>query len=275
MKIDLHLHTTASDGTDAPSDVVRIAFERGFSAIAITDHDSMSGVEEAVRAGAALGVRVIPGVEISACGEREVHVLGYGMTSSETLEAHLTRMREQRSERMRQMVYRLNRIGVGITLKQATRGATGAVGRSHLARALVYRGDARDVRDAFNRYLAPGRPAFVPREKLSVEEAIDMIREAGGISVIAHPGQERIEGYWNRTRLQPLIRAGLAGLECFHPAHNTQQCMELVDICRQLGLLVTGGSDYHGTIKQVTIGEGMNRWDTMEEDYMRFIRRMQ
>lgn len=274
MKIDLHLHTTASDGTDTPSEVVRIAFEKGFEAIAVTDHDSMNGVEEAAQAASALGMKMIPGVEISATGEREVHVLGYGMTRCEILEGHLARMREQRSERMRQMVYRLNRIGVGITLKQATRGATGAVGRSHLARALVFRGDARDVRDAFNRYLAPGRPAFVPREKLSVEDAIQMIREAGGISVIAHPGQERSDGYWSRERLQPLIAAGLAGLECYHPSHNAQQSADLVNTCRELGLLVTGGSDYHGAIKQVGIGDGMERWATLDDDYMRFLHRL-
>ena len=272
MKIDLHMHTTASDGTDTPSEVVRLAFRQGFETIAVTDHDSMEGVEEARREGAKCGLAVIPGVEISAMGEKEVHVLGYGMESTGEFEEMLSHMRRQRDERMIRMVKKLNAMGVSITLEQAVQDATGAVGRAHLARALVRRGSARDIRDAFNRFLAPGRPAYVPREKLSVEDAIRMIRSVGGVPVIAHPGQERSEGYWSIERLRPWVQAGLLGLECYHPSHSQQQCDELLGLCRRLGLLVTGGSDYHGKVKQVRLGEALERWTTRDEDFARFIR---
>ena len=275
MKFDLHLHTTASDGTDAPSEVVRLALQGGFETIAITDHDTMDGVAEAEEEGRRRGVRVIAGVEISAAGEKEVHVLGYGLQNSPVLSEKLAEMRRQRDLRMRRMVEKLNAIGVDITLEEAVMGADGAVGRSHLARALVKRGDARDVRDAFSRYLSPGKPAYVPREKLSVEGAIRIIRSAGGIPVIAHPGQERAAGYWNRVRLEPLIRAGLMGLECYHPSHTARQCAELMSTCRRLGLLVTGGSDYHGTVKPVRMGDGLDRWAMREEDFQRFMHKLE
>ena len=272
MKIDLHMHTTASDGTDTPSEVVRLAQRLGFETIAITDHDSMEGVAEAQREGGKAGIRLISGVEISAMGEKEIHVLGYGMEPTGEFEDRLRHMRVQRDERMRRMVERLNAMGVGITLREAVKDATGAVGRAHLARALVRRGSARDIRDAFNRFLAPGRPAYVPREKLSVEDAIRMIRSVGGVPVIAHPGQERSEGYWSIERLRPWVQAGLMGLECYHPSHSQRQCDELLTLCRRLGLLVTGGSDYHGKVKQVRLGEALERWNGKDEDFARFIK---
>lgn len=271
MKFDLHLHTTASDGTDTPEEVVALAAEKGFEVIAITDHDTMSGVAEALAAGRRLGVRVISGVEISAGGDTEVHVLGYAIQKPEKLLQVLEKMRVQRSQRMRQMVLRLNELGVQVPLNRVTGLAQESVGRSHLARVLVEDGVVRDVREAFQRYLAPGRPAYVEREKLSVSQAVALIDSAGGIPVIAHPGQNHGESFWMKERFAELKQAGLKGIEAYHMAHSQQQAMAFARTAKDLNLLVTGGSDYHGTIKNVAIGDGMQYWKNRDADIRRFL----
>lgn len=272
MKFDLHLHTTASDGTDAPGTLVSLAAEKGFEVIAITDHDTMSGVAEAKQAGKRLGVRVISGVEISAGGDTEVHVLGYAIRQPDKLVQVLERMRSQRSQRMQQMVAKLNDLGIPISLSRVTGLAQESVGRSHLARVLVEDGVVRDVRDAFNRYLAPGRPAYVEREKLTVRQAVALIDSAGGIPVIAHPGQNHGDTFWMKERFASLKDAGLKGIEAYHMAHSQQQAITFARMAKDLGLLVTGGSDYHGTIKNVAIGDGMQYWKTKEADFERFLK---
>jgi len=271
LKFDLHLHTTASDGTDSPGALVSLAAEKGFEVIAITDHDTMSGVEEAREAGKRLGVRVISGVEISAGGDTEVHVLGYAIREPDKLVRVLERMRMQRSQRMRQMVTKLNDLGIFVDLDRVTGMAKESVGRSHLARVLVEDGVVRDVREAFQRYLAPGKPAYVEREKLTVRQAVALIDSAGGIPVIAHPGQNHGDTFWMKERFQELKEAGLKGIEAYHMAHSQQQTITFARMARELGLLVTGGSDYHGTIKSVAIGDGMQYWKTKETDIVRFL----
>ena len=272
MKFDLHLHSTASDGTDSPSALVARAAEMGFEVIALTDHDTLSGIAEAQQAGRRLGVRVISGVEISAGGDAEVHVLGYAIREPEKLMRVLERMRMQRSERMRQMVIRLNDLGIPVQLNRVTEMAQESVGRSHLARALVEDGVVRDVREAFQRYLAPGKPAYVEREKLTVRQAVSLIDSAGGIPVIAHPGQNHGDTFWMKERFAELKEAGLRGVEAYHMAHSQQQAMTFARMAKELGLLITGGSDYHGTIKNVAIGDGMQYWKTKEADIIRFLK---
>lgn len=272
MKFDLHLHTTASDGTDTPSALVSLAAEKGFELLAITDHDTMSGVREAQEAGKRLGVRIISGVEISAGGDTEVHVLGYAVQKPEMLVQMLEKMRNQRSQRMRQMVMKLNDLGIPIHLGRVTGLAKESVGRSHLARVLVEDGIVRDVREAFNRYLAPGRPAYVEREKLTVSQAVRLIASAGGLPVIAHPGQNHGDAFWMKDRFAELKEAGLKGIEAYHMAHSQQQAIAFARTAKDLGLLVTGGSDYHGTIKNVAIGDGMQYWKTKEADLERFLK---
>ena len=271
MKFDLHLHTTASDGTDAPGELVALAAKKGFQVIAVTDHDTMSGIPEALDAGRRLGVRVISGVEISAGGGTEVHVLGYAIRDPEKLTNVLGHMRAERSQRMQKMVTKLNAMGVPIQIRRVTNLTQESVGRSHLARILVEDGVVRDVREAFNRYLAPGRPAYVERKKLSVREAVELIRSAGGIPVIAHPGQNHGDTFWMKERFAELKTAGLMGIEAYHMAHSQQQAMAFARMARDLGLLVTGGSDYHGTIKSVAIGDGMQYWKTKEADFDQFL----
>ena len=271
MKFDLHLHSTASDGTDAPGTLVSLAAEKGFDLIALTDHDTMNGVSEAREAGRRLGVRVVSGVEISAGGDTEVHVLGYAIREPDKLVQVLERMRLQRSQRMRQMVMKLNDLGIPIHLERVTGMARESVGRSHLARVLVEDGVVRDVREAFQRYLAPGKPAYVEREKLTVSQAVALIDSAGGIPVIAHPGQNHGDSFWLKERFAELKESGLRGIEAYHMAHSQQQAITFSRMAKDLGLLVTGGSDYHGTIKNVAIGDGMQDWKTKETDIVRFL----
>lgn len=271
-RFDLHIHTTASDGTDSPEAVVALAAEKGFSIIAITDHDTMSGVPEAVAAGEKYGVRVIGGVEISAGGQTEVHVLGYGVRDVERLEQTLTLMRDKRAERMAGMVEKLRALGVDVTLDEVTALSGGSVGRSHLARVLIDKGVVRDVREAFAKYLSPGKPAYVEREKLGVQQAVRLIADCGGLPVIAHPGQNRGESYWGRERFHALKAYGLRGIEVYHMAHGAAQAAAFERIARAENLLVTGGSDYHGKVKNVGIGDGMQHWRRRGEDLRRFLK---
>ena len=271
-RFDLHIHTTASDGTDSPEAVVALAAGKGFSIIAITDHDTMSGVPEAVAAGEKYGVRVIGGVEISAGGQTEVHVLGYGVRDVERLEQTLTLMRDKRAERMAGMVEKLRALGVDVTLDEVTALSGGSVGRSHLARVLIDKGVVRDVREAFAKYLSPGKPAYVEREKLGVQQAVRLIADCGGLPVIAHPGQNRGESYWGRERFHALKAYGLRGIEVYHMAHGAAQAAAFERIARAENLLVTGGSDYHGKVKNVGIGDGMQHWRRRGEDLRRFLK---
>ena len=271
-RFDLHIHTTASDGTDSPEAVVALAAGKGFSIIAITDHDTMRGVPEAVAAGEKYGVRVIGGVEISAGGQTEVHVLGYGVRDVERLEQTLTLMRDKRAERMAGMVEKLRALGVDVTLDEVTALSGGSVGRSHLARVLIDKGVVRDVREAFAKYLSPGKPAYVEREKLGVQQAVWLIADCGGLPVIAHPGQNRGESYWGRERFHALKAYGLRGIEVYHMAHGAAQAAAFERIARAENLLVTGGSDYHGKVKNVGIGDGMQHWRRRGEDLRRFLK---
>ena len=271
-RFDLHIHTTASDGTDSPEAVVALAAGKGFSIIAITDHDTMCGVPEAVAAGEKYGVRVIGGVEISAGGQTEVHVLGYGVRDVERLEQTLTLMRDKRAERMAGMVEKLRALGVDVTLDEVTALSGGSVGLSHLARVLIDKGVVRDVREAFAKYLSPGKPAYVEREKLGVQQAVRLIADCGGLPVIAHPGQNRGESYWGRERFHALKAYGLRGIEVYHMAHGAAQAAAFERIARAENLLVTGGSDYHGKVKNVGIGDGMQHWRRRGEDLRRFLK---
>ena len=271
-RFDLHIQTTASDGTDSPEAVVALAAGKGFSIIAITDHDTMCGVPEAVAAGEKYGVRVIGGVEISAGGQTEVHVLGYGVRDVERLEQTLTLMRDKRAERMAGMVEKLRALGVDVTLDEVTALSGGSVGRSHLARVLIDKGVVRDVREAFAKYLSPGKPAYVEREKLGVQQAVRLIADCGGLPVIAHPGQNRGESYWGRERFHALKAYGLRGIEVYHMAHGAAQAAAFERIARAENLLVTGGSDYHGKVKNVGIGDGMQHWRRRGEDLRRFLK---
>ena len=275
MKFDLHTHTTASDGTDTPAQLIEHAAKLGFELIAVTDHDTVSGLAEAKEAGERLGVRVSPGVEISAGENPEVHVLGYGMRDLPRLEQRLGDMRLARRDRMYQMIERLRAAGIEVDEARVFALAGESPCRPHLARVLVEMGRARDVRDAFYKYLLPGRAGYVPRQKLTVPEAIHLLRECGAAPVIAHPGQNKGAAFWLSDRLAAMKQEGLMGLEVYHMAHTQAECQAFDRIARKLGLLVTGGSDYHGSVKQIELGDGMTYWQTKDQDLAAFLQKVQ
>lgn len=241
--VDLHMHSTASDGSRAPADVVRAARRANLSAIALTDHDSVAGLAEAEAAAAELGVRVVKGVELSAVeGETETHLLGLHLRDTEVLERGLAALRDMRTRRGQSIVERLNALGVSVSFESVlAQAGTGVVGRPHVARALIAEGWATDARDAFDRYLGAGRPAYVAKEQLSMPDAIAMIHAAGGIAVLAHPGAGG-----TRERIEALRAIGLDGVEVKHPSHSSSDTTRLRGLCEMFGLLPSGGSDWHG-----------------------------
>ncbi len=241
--VDLHSHSTASDGARAPAEVMAAARAAGLAAIALTDHDSVAGIEEARVAADAAGVRLVAGVELSAVeGDVETHLLGLHLSRPGEIEAGLAGLREMRRERAARMVTRLNDLGVRITFEAVLEQAAGAaIGRPHVARAMVQEGWATDLRDAFDRYLGNGRPAFVAKDKLTMVDAISMIHRAGGVAVMAHPGHTGTV-----ARLEALTAQGLDGVEILHPSHGAEDIARLRTIAEHLGLLPSGGSDWHG-----------------------------
>lgn len=275
MKFDLHTHTTASDGTDTPTQLIERAARLGFELIAVTDHDTVSGLPEAKEAGERLGVRVISGVEISAGEDPEVHVLGYGIRDLHHLDQRLGDMRLARRVRMHQMIERLCAAGVEVDAARVFALAGDSPGRPHLARVLVELGRARNIRDAFYRYLLPGRAGYVPRQKLTVPQAIHLLRECDAAPVIAHPGQNKGAAFWLSDRLSAMQKEGLMGLEVYHMAHTQAECQAFDRLARKLGLLVTGGSDYHGAVKQIELGDGMSCWQTKDQDLAAFLQKVQ
>jgi predicted metal-dependent phosphoesterase TrpH len=241
--VDLHLHSTASDGALPPESVVQAARDAGLSAIALTDHDTVGGVAAAQREGAASGVRVIAGVELSAHdGKDEVHLLGLHLARVELMADALVRFRDDRVSRAEQIVAKLNAAGVplGIDAVLAESGG-GAVGRPHVARALVKGGFVADEREAFYRYLAAGKKAYVDKPRLEVVDAVRLVHDAGGIIVWAHPGSEG-----RRERVERFVAAGLDGLEVRHPSHTADDIDRLGALADHFGLVHSGGSDWHG-----------------------------
>ena len=241
--VDLHMHSTASDGSRSPAEVVRAAKRASLAAIALTDHDTVAGLAEAFAVGTDLGIRVVNGVELSAVeGDTETHLLGLHLTDTAVLERGLGALREMRGRRAARIVELLQSKGVQITLDDVLlQAGAGAIGRPHVARALVADGWATDVRDAFDRYLGAGRPAYVAKDQLTMREAIAMVHAAGGLAILAHPGPGG-----TRERIEPLVGLGLDGVEVKHPSHSPQDVARSRACVDQLGLIPSGGSDWHG-----------------------------
>lgn len=243
--IDLHSHTTASDGQHPPRELVRLAHAAGVRRLAVTDHDTVAGLAEAEEAGRALGVEIFAGIELSALlNGREVHVLGHFIDPRDpTLSSLSLDLRAERRQRMEKMIQKLAQLGVPVTMQEVERFSGGEnLGRPHLARALVERGWVKDVKEAFDRFLGNGRPACVDRERLDADRAIALIHGAGGTATLAHPGVSKVE----RHELEQLARAGLDGLEAHHSDHNPSVKEKFLAIARDLDLVPTSGSDFHG-----------------------------
>lgn len=256
--IDLHVHTTASDGTASPAEAVELAKAAGLSAIAITDHDTVSGYAEAAEAGKALGVEVIPGIEISTKYGRAVHILGYYIDpDSDKLAPVLEWVVRDRDERNRKMAGLMAADGLPVSYEEMHRRFGAVIGRPHFAEVLVELGLAKDVRDAFDRYVEKGQKYYLPRNFLSIERSIEIIREAGGIPVLAHPFQYKLDDAGLRELIEHCMESGLKGIECRYSGYSTEQSKYLGRLAEEYGLIKTGGSDFHGENKKhISIGTG-------------------
>ena len=244
--VDLHAHSTASDGTATPTGAVEAAHRAGVVALALTDHDTLAGVPAAQVAADRLGLRLVPGVELSVHQEGvEVHLLGLHIRDVAGLQAELEAIRDQRRLRAIAMVEKLAAAGAPIAIEAVlAEAAGGAIGRPHVARALVAAGHVKDQREAFDRFLAAGRPAYVDKARLEIADGIAMVHRAGGLAIIAHPGAEG-----RRERIEPLVPMGLDGLEVRHPSHSAEDVKRLDALAQHFGLVVSGGSDWHGAMQ--------------------------
>ncbi len=259
-RLDLHLHSTHSDGSQPPAEIIAMAHKADVRALAITDHDILTGLPDAVEAARPLGIDVIPGVEISSrFDDDELHILGYYFDPADpTLLARLETLRESRHRRNPLIVERLRDLGVSLTYDEVRELAgTDAVGRPHIARLLMEKGHVKTAKEAFDRYLARGKAAYVARELPEPTEAIRWIRDAGGVAVLAHPLWVKRTGEALRKLCEKLKEAGLGGIEVLYSTHTPQQTSDFLNLARHLDLLVTGGSDYHGLTKpDIEVGTG-------------------
>ncbi len=259
MRIDLHTHSSASDGTDRPADLVRAAAAAGLTTVALTDHDTFAGIDEALAAGTAYGVEVVPGVEIScAVNGISLHLLGYWPDRTHPeLATELLLNRDDRIPRAKEIVRRLAAAGYAITWADVeghvAEGAT--VGRPHIADTLVSAGVVPDRDAAFADLLNARSPYYATHHATDPVEAIGLVAAAGGVTVFAHPGAGKRGRLVSDDVVEELAAAGLAGLEVDHPDHDDDARAHYADLARSLGLLATGSSDYHGTGKLQGLGE--------------------
>lgn len=254
MLIDLHVHSSVSDGTDTPTRLVFNAHAAGLDAIALCDHDTFDGIQEATEAGKRIGVQVLGGVEMSAqLDNRQVHILGYGcQTWNAPLLAELAKVRVGRTDRIQATLDILGELGQPITYDEvrAAAGASPSIGRPHVADAMVVRGYVRDRQEAFDTFLSDTGPAYVPRYAPHVIEAIRLIRGANGLAVLAHPWGRGMGQYLTSEVITELAAHDLEGIEVDHPDHDPQDRELLTELGFRLGLIRTGSSDYHGLGKR-------------------------
>jgi predicted metal-dependent phosphoesterase TrpH len=251
---DLHIHTTFSDGLLSPEQVIEKAKERGLSAVGIVDHDAVGGIEPAIRKGKELGVEVVPAVELSCIiGENDIHIIGYYIDyRNKKLNNILTGIQNKRLERAKKIVEKLTEQGAEVELERVLELAgNGAVGRPHIAQALLEEGHISCYDEAFWKFIGYHCPAYVPKEKYSPEQAIKLIRDFHGVSVLAHP-----LSYNNRSIIDYLIEQGIQGLEVWRPDHRDNDIKYLLGLTTNHNLLATGGTDCHGGRKgKIQIGE--------------------
>lgn len=241
--VDLHAHTTASDGAVSPAELVEAALRADLRAIAITDHDTIAGNDEAFATGASLGIRVIRGCELSAYdGDFEIHLLALHIRDAGAIRPSLEGFQRERVERGYAIVERLSRVGAPVDIDEVLAEAAGAaLGRPHIARVLIRAGHASDHREAFDRYLGAGKPAYVPKPRLEIADAIGLAHSAGALAVWAHPGRDG-----TRERLGRIASHGLDGVEVRHPGHTPADIVRLGKLAGDFDLVPSGGSDWHG-----------------------------
>jgi hypothetical protein len=248
--IDLHLHTTASDGAMSPSEIVRYAKAKGLRAIAITDHDTIEGVEEGLTEGKKIDFEVLPGIEISAeHSPGSMHLLAYFFDIHHPLlNERLAYLQKARAERNPKIVKNLNRLGVRITYEEVIEASGGGqVGRPHFAQVLLEKGYVRSFQEAFERFLKKGAPAYVDKFRFTPKEALHFVNEANGVAVLAHPNTLGMNGHSElESLLLRLVEFGLKGIEAYYPEHSPLEVAQYKVLAEKHRLVVTGGTDYHG-----------------------------
>lgn len=258
-KIDLHVHTTASDGTATGREVVELAAQSGLAAVAVTDHDTVSGYAEAAKAGAELGVEVVPGIEISTKYGGAVHILGYYIDpNSDKLRPVLDWVVNDRDERNRKMAELMAADGLPVSYDDMRRRFGDVIGRPHFADILVELGMANSVQDAFDRYVEKGQRYYIPRTILPIESAVEIICAAGGVPVLAHPFQYKRDDAGLREIIEYCMAHGLRGMECRYSGYDAEMVAYLERLADEYGLVKTGGSDFHGSNKpHIALGTGI------------------
>lgn len=272
VRIDLHTHSNLSDGTSGPAELVAEGARAGLAVLALTDHDTVAGWEEAAAAAVQHGIALVRGIEVSTMhGGRSVHLLAYLPDPRHPgLGAALTTVLEARVRRLPKIIARLRESGIDLDESDVRQASFDAVapGRPHIADALVAVGAATDRSDAMQRMLAPGTPGWVPRTALALTEAVDLIRAAGGAAVLAHPWGRSARSVLDAATIADLAHRGMVGIEVDHPDHSTAHRRELRALARELDLVVTGSSDHHGTGK---VGHALGSETTAPEEYDRLI----
>ena len=266
LGIDLHIHSTASDGSLTPAEIINRAQRLNLAAIAITDHDSIYGSKEALQAGIPPSLKFLTGVEISAAhppffpGSGSFHILGYCIRlDNQALNQALNRLREARKNRNPKIIKRLNELGLKISLEDVNPTiAHGQLGRPHIAQVMIKKGFVKSMDEAFDKFLGAGKPAYVDKNRIGCEETIQMIRDAGGVPVLAHPALLNINDDFQLEELiQNLIKIGMRGIEVYYPEHSPEQMQRYRELANKYNLLITGGTDFHGSITpKIEMGTG-------------------
>ena len=274
MKIDLHLHSTGSDGVLSPSELVEKVYSMGIDVMAITDHDTFGGYDQLGKQKS--HVRVLQGVEMSMADRKNMHLLGYGLTKDTPLHHEVTRLSEARVDRARQMLALLREKGMNLDEQKLFASCRGSVGRPHIARMLVEKGYVHSVTEAFQRYLGDGCSCYVAGERLFLRDALKLMRDSGFVPVMAHPrlmglGEQALSVLLGEWQTQ-----GLMGVEVYHPSAEAKGYTQLDHMARRLGLLVTGGSDFHQEGDHHGLpGCTNDAWTHREQDYNALLRAME
>jgi predicted metal-dependent phosphoesterase TrpH len=247
---DLHLHTTASDGTLTPSEIVILAGQKGLKTIAITDHDTTDGLKEAIQTGEKIGLTVIPGIELSTKYKgKSVDILGYFIHEQKELLCTLKKLRNHRINRSQLIINKFRKLGINITLQDVQKYSKGdVIARPHIAKAIVDKGYAKEVQEVFDLYLADGKPCAVEKMNLTPEEGIDLIHKANGIAVLAHPVLIKSE-----ELVEELMELSFDGIEVWHRLHSKEDIKRYKQVAKRYNKVITGGSDYHNEEHQIGV----------------------
>lgn len=273
--IDLHIHSSASDGSFTPEEVVKLAKNAGLAAFALTDHDTVDGIEQALHHANQIGdINVIPGTELSCYyGNREIHIVGLFVNhKDETFLSELQKLKDAREARNERMVQNFTDAGIQLTIEELKHGNPNSViTRAHFARVLTEKGYCKDKNEAFEKYLGIGCPFYLPKPKVTPEHVLKLITDAGGTAILAHPYSYKLSKSEVETLLDYLIPLGLSGMECYYSTYDNGQVQELRSMALAKNLLVSGGSDFHGVVKpDISIGIGRGNLRVPEKLLIQF-----